>query len=310
MKVIVLSKYTVELREILESGFDIGLDTYPIYEFTNTDISKVISFGYNYRGKAITTFREYLNNMIYNHFYFREIGQETPMRFKFFLNRKMAEIMPYYNQRFNSCDIEFNPLWNVDLTETFTHNVTDSGIGTATNNGTETKNENGTNHTTEDLNQDTDTTTTLTKNDSVVNTPATTIDTIKAHEDSVQNGLSNDEIRGHQFLTNADHELVTNAGTNTTLTTGTDTDHVTGSVDNTNTINVTTSNDGTNTTNSTTNTTNNNTRTETYTRKQEGSSAGYLFTQNIEQWRKIMVNIPLEIIDELEKEGLFMGIWS
>lgn len=48
-------------------------------------------------------------------------------------------------------------------------------------------------------------------------------------------------------------------------------------------------------------------KTETYTRKEFGSSKGYTFAQNIDQWRSIMINIESEIIEELN--DLFMNIW-
>lgn len=87
--------FTVELGTIVSNGFDIGLDKYPIFD---------------------EAYREGLNAKILDHFWFREIGQETPALFRFFLNRKMNEIMPYYNQLYKSTLLEFDPLWNYDLT--------------------------------------------------------------------------------------------------------------------------------------------------------------------------------------------------
>jgi hypothetical protein len=48
-------------------------------------------------------------------------------------------------------------------------------------------------------------------------------------------------------------------------------------------------------------------KTETYERKEFGSSKGYTFAQNIQQWRDIMLNIDMEIIKELET--LFISLW-
>lgn len=280
-----MSKDTISLRQILDfSEFDIGLNTYPIYDFKNVDLTKVIPFGYNFRGKPITTFRDYLNNIIVNHYYFREIGQDTPMRFKIYLNRKMAEIMPYYNQMFESIDIQFNPLWNVDLTETFTHAVQDSG----------TNNSEGSSRVTEDLEQRSLIDESSTNNNT--RTPNIQSDTITAGLSPAQNGLTNDEIKAHQFLKDATHNLNNETGTETNNTSSSNTGD--NKVTNDNEVNTT----------NTLNNTNSNTRSETYTRKQEGSSAGYLFTQNIEQWRKIMLNIPLLIVDELK--DLFYEIYE
>jgi hypothetical protein len=46
---------------------------------------------------------------------------------------------------------------------------------------------------------------------------------------------------------------------------------------------------------------------ETYERKEFGSSKGYTFAQNIQQWRDIMINVDMEIVKELEP--LFINLW-
>ena len=88
-----MATYTVQIRSLVENHFDLGLKEYPIFD---------------------ENYRETLNEKIIKHYYFREIGQETAGLFKFYLNQKMSEIMPYYNQLYKSELIEFNPLYNVD----------------------------------------------------------------------------------------------------------------------------------------------------------------------------------------------------
>lgn len=88
-----MSKYTTELRYIIENNFDIGLKNYPIFD---------------------ENYRELLNQKIIDHYYFREIGMETAELFKRYLNTTMNEIMPYYNQLYKSELLEFNPFYNVD----------------------------------------------------------------------------------------------------------------------------------------------------------------------------------------------------
>ena len=61
-------------------------------------------------------YRNVLCKKIIKHFYTREIGCETVALWKLWLNVKMNEIMPYYNQLYKSELIEFNPLYNVDVT--------------------------------------------------------------------------------------------------------------------------------------------------------------------------------------------------
>lgn len=91
-----MAKYTVELGRLIETGFDLGLNKYPIFD---------------------ENYRRPLNNKILRHYWFREIGFETAELFKRYLNQTLAEIMPYYNQLYKSELIEFNPLYNVDKFE-------------------------------------------------------------------------------------------------------------------------------------------------------------------------------------------------
>jgi len=103
-----LSNYTTELRYIIEStSVDIGLQDYPIFE---------------------EEYRELLNKKIIDHYYFSEIGFETPERFIFELNKKMSEIMPYYNQLYLSTFLDIDPL--VSYKRTIDKNETQSSIGT------------------------------------------------------------------------------------------------------------------------------------------------------------------------------------
>lgn len=111
-----MSKYTVTLRQIIQSGFDIGLKDYPIYNEEH---------------------RETLNNMIINHYFMSEIGQETPELFRIYLNNTMNEIMPRYNLMYKALDEYYaqqSLLGNIDLTTT----ETISGTNNQTNSGTDT----------------------------------------------------------------------------------------------------------------------------------------------------------------------------
>lgn len=96
-----MSHYTTEIRWLVESGWNFGLDKYPIFE---------------------ESYRAVLNQKIIDHYYFREIGFETAALFTRFLNRKMNEIMPYYNQLYLSEKIKIEPLTRLDYSETYTRN--------------------------------------------------------------------------------------------------------------------------------------------------------------------------------------------
>lgn len=60
-------------------------------------------------------YRTPLNQKILDHYWMREIGQETPDMFLFFLRRKMNEIMPYYNQLYKTEQLSYDPLLTLDI---------------------------------------------------------------------------------------------------------------------------------------------------------------------------------------------------
>ena len=108
-----MSKYTTELRYILESEFDLGMNLYPI-----------ISEDY----------RILLNQKIYNHYYFHEIGFETASLFKHYLNSSMEEKMPYFNQLLQSQLLEINPLLSFQRSITSNKNIDSNTVEDLSNN--------------------------------------------------------------------------------------------------------------------------------------------------------------------------------
>lgn len=91
-----MSDYTTELRFLVSSDFDLGLNDYPIFD---------------------EGYRAHLNTAIVMHFYFREIGCETAQMFKYFLNRKMNEIMPKYNGWYEVAKMRYDPLSTISVSE-------------------------------------------------------------------------------------------------------------------------------------------------------------------------------------------------
>lgn len=61
------------------------------------------------------SYKPTLEKKILMHYYTREISEETYSLWKLRLRSKLNEIMPYYNQLYNSELIKFNPLWDIDL---------------------------------------------------------------------------------------------------------------------------------------------------------------------------------------------------
>lgn len=91
--------FTVRLCDLLDEGFDIGMgaNDYPIFD---------------------EDYRPILNQRILDHYALYEIGQEQPLMFKFALNRRLREIMKYYNQLYESEKIAFDPLSTMDYSDT------------------------------------------------------------------------------------------------------------------------------------------------------------------------------------------------
>lgn len=109
------TKLTVELREIVESGVDIWDFDYPSY----------------YKGTEKTAFEK----KVIDHYYFRQIGQETVGRFLHVFRTKIQEIMPYYVELYKTKEIMAgieDPFGNVDITETFSQTTTGSNSENST----------------------------------------------------------------------------------------------------------------------------------------------------------------------------------
>lgn len=102
----------MELRYILEIGYDFGLNDYPIFD---------------------ESYRQTLNNNIINTFYFSEICEETVARWAIRFKNKMNVIMPYYNKLYESQLIEIDPLSKIKETKS----ITDKANGNNTTNGKE-----------------------------------------------------------------------------------------------------------------------------------------------------------------------------
>ena len=130
-----MATYTMEIRKIIdfygreevESWFkDYELEDY----LTQEQISTIVNAGIWNKNK--------LAKKIVDHYYMREIGFETPGLFANRVKARMQEIMEDYLPVIYSNAIEFDPLVNVDFTETFERNIESE----SQNNGTSSSNSN------------------------------------------------------------------------------------------------------------------------------------------------------------------------
>lgn len=94
-----LSNHTITIHELLDNGFCLSLQDYPIWDESH---------------------RCELNRKIIDHYRFYEIGFETPERFDFELRTKMHEIMPRMIKLFETTMYKYNPIWNADYTDKHT----------------------------------------------------------------------------------------------------------------------------------------------------------------------------------------------
>lgn len=128
-----MSKYTTELRYICETAA--GLSESVGYNDVENVIAaarpKIFDFSYPLFDPD---YKPVIETKILKHFYTREIGAETAGLWKLWLNRRLNEIMPYFNDLYKSALLEFNPLYDVDLT---TERNKD-GSGSNTNNAKST----------------------------------------------------------------------------------------------------------------------------------------------------------------------------
>lgn len=108
-----MAKYTTEVRSICEvyAGLDESVGYDSIDDVISKAREKVFDFNYPIFDEA---YRSVLETKILEHYYTREICEETVGLWKLRLKTKMNEIMPYYNQLYESELLEFNPLYDVD----------------------------------------------------------------------------------------------------------------------------------------------------------------------------------------------------
>lgn len=110
-----MSKYTTQVRFICETAS--GLTGSTGFNDVNSVIQRAIPSIFNFDFPIYDeSYRNVLCTKILKHYYTREIGAETVGLWKLWLDTKLNEIMPYYNQLYKSAMIEFNPMYDIDLT--------------------------------------------------------------------------------------------------------------------------------------------------------------------------------------------------
>lgn len=266
-----MSKYTTEVRYICEvaaertesAGFD------DVQAIVTTAAPKIFNFPFPIYDEE---YRLPLETKILTAFYTREIGSETVGLWRLRLAQKLNEIMPYYNQLYKSTTLDFNPLYDVNITRT--HKTTNTGDttvdNTETNNGTDNK--------------------TMTQGGTIGD--ASTNTRWDLYSDTPQGGVNGLNLdmgvaAANGYLTNA--EKISDTNNDTQTFNRNDTDN--------RTVDMETTLKGKSTVNNI----------EDYIENVVGKQGTQSYNKLIKEYRENMLNIDAMIIHDLEP--LFMGLW-
>lgn len=267
-----MAKYTTEVRSICE--VNAGLTESKGFD----DIESIITnaapkiFGTNWP-IFDENYRLVLEKIILRHYYTREISEETVGLWKLRLVDRLNLIMPYYNQLYESEKLKFDPLHDVDYTDSGNTkgNTKSSGTGNTTQN--DTQNTTNSDKTTTDRSLD----------DSQWH----------LYSDTPQGGVigianADGSIGDNTYLTNAQHDTQVlkeditvdrNGKTDTTRKNTTDTT-TTGTVD----------------------------TLEDYTEHIAGKRGSTSYSRMLKEFRETFLNINMRIVDDLN--DLFFGLWE
>lgn len=323
-----MSKYTTEVRFICENYA--GLDESKGYNNVNDIISKSLNQVFDFTWPIYDAdYRSVLETKILKHYYTKEIGFETVGLWKLWLDKRLNEIMPYYNQLYRSALLEFNPFYDTDYTtegnkngkfdESTTSKSDSKNVRTDDLKEETSGNNKRTDNLTETSNSSTNSNSTSTRTDNLAHYDKTDTDSSAwdMYSDTPQGSLSG--VQNNQYLTNARHTTGdvteinngTNTGTQSTVSqenatgegtvknTGTQTNDTTGVKDNTGTQ----TNEG----NTTGNGTRNYTNVDDYLEHVYGKRGTESYSDMLIKYRKTFMNIDMMIIDELS--DLFMNVW-
>lgn len=273
---------TAELRELVDNGVDLWNFEYPSY----------------YEGELKKAFEQ----KVIDHYYFRQIGQETVGRFLHMFRTRVRELMPYYIDLYRSVEIMHgleNPFDNVDIVETFMQETTGSSSGETS--GSLTGNTTG-----ESTTSDTVTgTTSATGNSSDAETK-------KEDKTTTESKLKKFSNTPQNYVGNLDHFMTEATVEENTLTDGvTGTGSVlkefseNGSTSNTSEGSVSTESNSSETSSATSSQETSGTVKHTLTRK--GNQGVNTFAHDIIEFRKSIINVDLQFINELN--DLFLGVY-
>ena len=128
-----MSKYTTEVRFICEqvAGYSESQGGKNVDQVLNNSWNKIFDNSWSIFDEK---YRKVLCKKILKHYYTREICAESAGLWIMWLNRRMSEIMPYYNQLYESEKLKFDPLTDTDVTTTSNRKIDTVNNENTTNN--------------------------------------------------------------------------------------------------------------------------------------------------------------------------------
>lgn len=287
-----MSKYTTEVRFICESksGLENSKGCDDVDEILNNSWNKIFTtkteiFDENYRAVIC--------KKILKHYYLREICSETVGIWKLWLNTRLEEILPYYNQLYKSALLEFNPLYDVNITRT--HNRTIDENKTENGTSTETNTDKNTGSGTRD-----NTASGTNKNSGKSSVSDSGSSNSKdLYSDTPQGALTG--VETEKYLTNARKISNTDSSTSESTNSGSGEYKDTGNVKYSDTSDRTNTKNGSN---SNTGTLNN---TEEYLETVSGKQGSGSYSRMLKEYRDTFLNIDRMVIAEFD--DLFFALW-
>lgn len=307
-----MSKYTTQLRFLCESlaGRTESAGYNSINEIIELARPKIFSFDYPIFDK---NYKKELETKFIKRYYTREICAETFGRWQLFLESRLIEIMPFYNELYKSALMEYNIFDEVDYTRT--GNRSGSESGTDENKSVTDSTSNTTTETTgsaheEGESQTTGSTTEESSGESTKNgTFNEELTAWQKYSDTPQGSVQN--IENDSYLTNATKTTEEREQRNSETATegkessGTSTQNTTNLADSTSSDNT-----QSNTTNQTeTNVAGEHSKStlEEYSERIRGKYPGKSYMQLIQEFRETILNIDKMILDDLS--DLFMLVY-
>lgn len=279
-----MSKYTTEVRFICEqkAGLEGSVGASDVDEVLSKSWNKVVTSNFAIFDEA---YREKLVSKVLKHYYLREIGAETVGVWMLWMNTKFEEIMPYYNQLYESAKLKFEPFYDVDYTRRSQRDVTETEHGSYENKG-QTQSEGSSTDTGKTGNTRTGKTT------EVGSTSGTSKD---LYSNTPQGALTG--VESETYLTDA--RKITNSSNSNTDVDETVTDAGTSEVKGVNSQTV----------NSTLNNTNakSGTKGDAFSEDVRGKMGGGSYSKMLIEYRGTFINIDMQVIDEFK--DLFFGLW-